>query len=246
MGNWTGDLSGVGDQDTIRVPLRVANLTKLTARLTWIDDAPASGPDVLEVSVRGPRGRESDLAQGDAGFANATLQWRSAPFPAARDGALVLENATDESSFAEWRVVIRLYGTGATADAPDPGNAYVLRLFAESYRLETRVEGGAADRVALTLAPRGQVEYKFAMEENATMAYRWTATARVHSDLHADTAEDPETAVSAKVADLDGDSGDYRAPFRGRHGWYFRNDNAFPVTITLETRGDYRILGVVS
>lgn len=245
IANWTGEVTRSSSQDTIRVPLNVTNLTKLTARLEWIDDASASGPDTLEVSIRGPQGRESDLAQSATGLASASLQWRSTPFPADENGTLSIETIPDESSFGEWRLVVRLYGTGATPEAPDMGNAYTLRLYAESYEHEARAQGGALDKVTLTLAPRGQVEYKFAMEANATMTYRWNATALIHSDLHADHFDDPDDVLEVKIAELQQDAGTYTAAYFGRHGWYFRNDNAFPVTITLETSGDYRILGRV-
>lgn len=223
-------------QHTLRVPLNVTNLTRVRAELTWSAPAGSNKTGIMEISIRAPQQRESDLAQGDAGFANASLQWRASPFPREENGTLVLVNETDASSFGEWRFVVRLY-TNEDRD-------YTLRVLAESFALDASVEGTAADKVTLTLEPHGQVEYKFAMQPNATLTYRWNATAVIHSDLHSDHFEDPEDVLETKIAELDHDAGTYTASYYGRHGWYWRNDHAFPVTITLETRGDYQIIGV--
>ena len=101
------------------------------------------------------------------------------------------------------------------------------------------------DRVRLTLAPGRGVEYKFEMQPNASMQYRWNASGPVYFDLHSDHFDDPNNVMIAKMDMLQDDSGTYVAPFYGRHGWYFRNDGETAITITLETAGDYRILGAV-
>lgn len=245
IGNWTGRLDGVTPEQTIRVALNVTNLTKLTARLSWQDDVAQSGPDTLEVSIRG-NGRETDLVQGSDGFANATLAWRRAPYPTEENGTLALDVRPDESGHGEYRIVVRLYGTGATPEHPDEGNGWTLRLHAESYVMESTVDatGAPADRVTLALPPGRGVEYKLLMAEGARMTYRWNATAPLHADLHGDNGHEDDEGVSAKAATLQRDEGAYVAPFAGRHGWYWRNDGAAPVTLTLETRGEYDILGV--
>lgn len=245
VGNWSGRQTTRDIQHEVEVPLTITNLTRLTARLTWTDDVPTSGPDTFEVSIRG-KGRETQLSQSDNGFANATLSWRSVPYPnQTADGGLRLENASDTSSHGTFRVIIRMYGTGASDAAPDNGNDWALTLHAERYEVTTTSLEGAADRVTLTLPPRGSVEYKFAMQPNATMTYRWSASAPLYMDLHADHFDDPDDFTSAKIGVFDEDHGTYTAPYHGRHGWYWRNDASTPVTIELETRGDYTILGVV-
>ncbi len=104
----------------------------------------------------------------------------------------------------------------------------------------TRQAERTADRVRFTLNAKQSVEYKFSMATGAKMAYPWSASGPAYADLHADHFDDPENFTSAKIATLSQDEGTYH----GRHGWFWRNDGATPTTITLETTGEYTIIGV--
>lgn len=244
-------------EDRVVIPFEVTNLTSLTATLRWNDADRLGGdptlPDLFELSIRAPDGRRSQLVQAEngpdgAGVITVPFSWRSVPFPRHVDGVgYVLPDEEDASAKGDWTFVIRLYEARGRDDTTlqDPGNAWTLTITGEAYELDlkTRAERGG-DRVQLTLQPGQGVEYKFDMEANKTLTYRWSATAPVHSDLHSDHFDDPEDFISAKVATLQEDEGAYVAPFHGRHGWYWRNDGNAPATITLETRGDYAILGV--
>lgn len=251
---FTGRAEG---EDRVTIPLSVTNLTSLTATLRWNDtdllDGKPTLPDLFELSIRAPDGRRSHLVQarnGPDGAGNVTVpfSWSSVPLPRHEDGVgFVLPDAEDASAEGEWVFVVRLYTAGGRNDTAqqDPGNNWTLTVTGEAYELDlaTRADRGG-DRVQFTLAPNQGVEYKFAMETNKTLTYRWSATAPLYTDLHSDHFDDPEDVVSSKIATLQEDEGTYTAPFYGRHGWYWRNDGTAPVTLTLETSGDYTILGV--
>lgn len=254
----TGRVTNADSEARITLPLQVPNLTSVTASLTWndtdlIDGQPTEG-DMLEISVRGPHGERSQLAQaknepGMPATASATLNLRSAPFPEEdATSGLSFSTAEDHSSMGNYTFVVRLYTAGGRdgSSERDPGQNWTLTVTGEAYELDVvkRAERDG-DRIRITLSPGQAIEYKFAMAEGATMAYRWNASAPVYADLHADQADDPERVVSAKIATLAADEGTYTAPFEGRHGWFWHNQGETPVTLTLETTGDYTLLGAV-
>lgn len=231
-------------QDRVEFPLNVTNLTKVTARLTWDDEDGV--PDEFEVSLRAPDGRRSQLVTTTTGNATAELAWRSVPFPAFANGTATFPAPAPEDVEGTWTAIVRLYDA-SEATAPE-GKAWTLKVTAESFRLDLVQEADvpARDTARVTLGPGQDIEYKFLLQEGATMEYHWTSTAPVHADFHADTEADPDDFTSfGTVGPSTGATGTHVAPFTGRHGWYWRNDLTSPVTITLSTRGTYAILGVI-
>lgn len=252
-----GSVTRADTEERVTIPLAITNLTSVTATLTWDDADRINGQltegDTLEISIRAPGGLRSQLVQGKnepgaLGNASATLNLRSVPFPQENaTGGLLILTEEDASGVGNWTFVIRLYGAGGLDgnNELDPGNNWTLSITGEAYELEVHKRAErAGDRVRITLDPKQGVEYRFAMQAGANMTYRWTASAPAYSDLHADHSDDPENFTSAKIATLTTDEGAYMAPFHGRHGWYWRNDGTTPITITLETTGDYTIIGV--
>lgn len=251
----------VGDRDTedrVTIPLHIANLTSVTATLTWNDtdliDGKTTEGDTLEISIRGPGRLRSPLVlvknePGQLGMATTSVGVATVRFPDENATAgLVLPNQEDTTGVGNWTFVVRLYGAGDIngTDAKDPGQNWTLSVTGEAYELDVQKQTERlGDRVRLTLAPGRGVEYKFEMQAEATMQYRWSASAPVYFDFHADHFDDPDDFASTKIDTIAEDQGTYAAPFYGRHGWYFRNDGQQLITITLETAGEYRILGAV-
>ncbi|HWG90576.1 MAG TPA: hypothetical protein VNZ52_06955 [Candidatus Thermoplasmatota archaeon] len=242
-------------QQTIEIPVNLTNLTRVNATLTWTDDEPGTPPDLFEVSLRAPDGRSSQLVKGDnppgaPGSLSTFLQWRGVPYPDTGNGTrITFENSpADTSAQGTWRVVVRLYRTGGTPDAPDDGNRFTLKVTAETYSMSLKAKESRvlADTVTLTLAPNGEVEYKFHIEEGDEMEYKWTATGPVYFDFHGDPIPPRgDEFTSYRIATTAGDEGVLKAPFNGRHGWFWWNRGTAPVTITLQTTGDYQVIGVV-
>lgn len=245
-------------EDRVTIPFNVTNLTSVTALLEWedtdrIDGRPTEG-DTLEISVRGPRGARSQLVQatnepGRPGNATVTLNLRSVPFPQENaTTGLLIPMQEDASGVGDWTFVVRLYAAGGLDGSPekDPGNAWRLTVTGEAYEMDVEKQAErSGDRVRITLQPGQGIEYKFVMRAGQTLEYGWSSAAVVYWDFHAEEeGKDPDEFTRYAEGRSAGETGTLVAPFAGRHGWFWRNDGADPVTLTLETRGEYEILGV--
>jgi hypothetical protein len=116
-------------------------------------------------------------------------------------------------------------GGGAAAGDPAPG-----------------APAASSDRTVIALNPGQGREIKVEMREGASVAYTWTVEGGVvNSDTHGDR---PGLAYHgyAKGSAQSSDRGTLVAAFDGMHGWFWRNRGRAPVTVTLETRGEYRNL----
>ena len=238
-----GTTRELGETD-VEFPVAVENLTRVTATLTWTDEDDA--PDEFELSLRAPDGRRSQLVTGTGGDITVDLLWRSVPWPnVTADRAMFdLRGEQDEGT---WKAVVRLYNASEAPGEEDTGNAWTLRVFTETWTVDLVRETDLAegDNVRMVLRPGQDLEYKIHARPGDAFAYAWTATAPLYSDFHAEPDVAPETAESYRAGTRDRDSGSHVAAFPGRHGWYFRNDGAAAVTVTLHTRGTYTLVGVV-
>lgn len=100
---------------------------------------------------------------------------------------------------------------------------------------------------SVSLAPGEGREVKAAMEAGGEFDYEWsTSGAPVHYELHGepDGAKDDEYS-SYEIGVSAGKKGKFRAPFAGTHGWYWRNDGAKPVTVTVKAKGSWANFNIV-
>jgi hypothetical protein len=90
------------------------------------------------------------------------------------------------------------------------------------------------------LRPFEGVEYKYRLQQNATLVYAWDASAPVEFEFHGEPDGAPEkyfdsyakgTAASAQ--------GSFTAAKAGIHGWYWKNHGEGRVTLTLRSAGFY-------
>jgi hypothetical protein len=96
------------------------------------------------------------------------------------------------------------------------------------------------NRATFELGPYEFVEFKYRLEQGASMIYSWTATGEVIYDFHSEPDGAPEGyAESFDKARLPEAHGTYTAPFSGIHGWFWENPGSKRVTITLTTAGFY-------
>lgn len=90
------------------------------------------------------------------------------------------------------------------------------------------------------LGPYEFVEFKYRLEQGASMVYSWTATGPVIYDFHSEPeGAPPGYAESFDKAQAPSANGTYTAPFPGIHGWFWENPGTKAVTITLTTAGFY-------
>jgi len=130
-------------------------------------------------------------------------------------------------------------------DYVDAVNADEMANGQESVQSMTSSELAQKDwneSIPLTIPAQSGKEYKFHLDKGAVLEYSWQAdSVELFYDLHGEPAGDTsgyfksfETGTKASA------SGILTAVFEGAHGWYWRNDNAFPVAITLQVAGQYR------
>ncbi len=94
------------------------------------------------------------------------------------------------------------------------------------------------DEVTFTLEPGATAEIKMTMEAGNVVEYAWTATGgRVNFDLHAHSGG--ESVDYERGAGQRSGEGSIEAPFAGDHGWFWRNRDSTPITMTIQLRGEY-------
>jgi hypothetical protein len=98
------------------------------------------------------------------------------------------------------------------------------------------------DTFEVQLGPYDYLEYKYTMEQGATMLYSWTASAAVRHDMHGEHPAagggEPE-AQSFDKTDRRQASASFTAPFTGIHGWFWENPGNETIKIRLTTAGFY-------
>jgi len=94
------------------------------------------------------------------------------------------------------------------------------------------------EEVTFTLEPGATAEIKMTMEAGNLVDYAWTATGgRVNFDLHAHSGGE-SVDYERGVGQTSGE-GSIEAPFAGDHGWFWRNRDGTPITMTIQLRGEY-------
>jgi hypothetical protein len=97
------------------------------------------------------------------------------------------------------------------------------------------------DEKTVTLAPGKGIEVKARMAQGDTFNFRWTSTGPVRADMHGEPtggAEDEFTDYW-KQKDITSSQGSFTAPFAGTHGWYWKNRETVPITVTVKLDGFY-------
>ena len=103
------------------------------------------------------------------------------------------------------------------------------------------------DTVKIVIPAGEGLEYKFHLVKGAALEYSWaTDGASVYFDFHGEPQGDKSGYFKSYQESTDNQaSGSLLAPFEGSHGWFWENKSRSPVTIVLNTKGSYRILGLM-
>ncbi|HIG65992.1 MAG TPA: hypothetical protein EYQ43_10695 [Methyloprofundus sp.] len=103
------------------------------------------------------------------------------------------------------------------------------------------------DIVIITVPEKSGLEYKFYIQEDAEIAYEWSSdSSDLYYDFHGEPAGDQTGYFkSYRESTASQSNGLLTTPFTGIHGWYWRNDSNHAVQITLKTRGQYQVKGLI-
>lgn len=103
---------------------------------------------------------------------------------------------------------------------------------------------GWRDTVVIQLPPQGYKEYKVLQAKDKALVYEWRSDGTaLYYDFHGEPAGDKTGFFQSYQIGTDTRaSGAVSTPFAGTHGWYWKNDTAQLVTITLNFRGDYLLM----
>ena len=106
---------------------------------------------------------------------------------------------------------------------------------------EEQAEIHRTDFVEFILGPFESVEYKYLMDQDASMVFSWTTEQEVYYDMHAEPAGlGPEYSESYEQGNADRRMGSFHAPFAGIHGWFWENRGSSTVTVKLFSAGFYQ------
>ncbi len=130
-------------------------------------------------------------------------------------------------------------GAAPTTEMVATGNGDIL--MDEEPASTAQAAGGSVGRVQLTLAPGTGEEVKATMNAGDELTYEWsTGGPVIRFELHGEPipAKDDEFTSFEKGSSA-GAQGKFRAPFKGTHGWYWRNNTGSPVTVTVSATGTF-------
>lgn len=103
----------------------------------------------------------------------------------------------------------------------------------------------SSDNVDVIIPAGRGVEFKFAMQKFQKMTYKWQTDGEpLYFDLHGEPEGDTTGYFeSYAIASLTEMKGSFTAPFSGSHGWYWQNKSSKPVSVKLNVKGEYAIIG---
>jgi hypothetical protein len=94
------------------------------------------------------------------------------------------------------------------------------------------------------IIPAGKgLEYKLNMDKHAHVEYKWkTDGEALYFDFHGEPAGDKTGYFeSFSITTSNNMQGSLTTPFKGSHGWYWKNKSQQPVTVSLSIKGYYTI-----
>jgi hypothetical protein len=118
---------------------------------------------------------------------------------------------------------------------------------------ENKVENSEANEQSNTatviVKANKALEYKFKVNQYDKLEYEWIADAPLRYDFHGDP-EDKDSYPKGYFESYangtsDAAKGKITIPYNSSHGWYWKNTSAKDITITLSTKGNYNIIGVI-
>jgi hypothetical protein len=129
---------------------------------------------------------------------------------------------------------------GAATESESSGDVLTLDEEPLVFSLQTGEE-------SVLLPPGEGREVKATMQKGGQFDYQWSTDGpAVHYELHGEPKGGARGEYSSyDIGSSTGMSGKFQAPFDGTQGWYWRNDSAQPVTVTVKATGMWAKFEVV-
>jgi hypothetical protein len=115
-----------------------------------------------------------------------------------------------------------------TGDAPPPPPTQNSTERPKTYKM---------DASTMALGPGLAFEYKYRLQQGASMVYAWSTEAPVKYEFHGEPDDSRLKVVSYEKQVGDHAAGSLTAAFTGIHGWYWENTGKQPVTIAIHSSG---------
>lgn len=108
-----------------------------------------------------------------------------------------------------------------------------------------QLAGIRTDVIDIIIPANKGLEYKLLVNEHGHFYYEWkTNGSALYFDFHGepqgDTSGYYESYAITTATEM---KGSLTTPFAGNHGWYWKNITNEPITVTLNTKGTYKIKG---
>ncbi len=135
-------------------------------------------------------------------------------------------------------------GDDAAEDAtvsPAAASAPAIAVPAQTQANIARTTPFRTDEKTVTLEPGKGIEVKARMKAGDSFNFRWTSTGPVRADMHGEPVGGKEDEFTDywKQKDIASSQGSFTAPFAGTHGWYWKNREDKPITVTVRLDGFY-------
>jgi len=133
----------------------------------------------------------------------------------------------------------RIAAPEARPDEPVPPSAGQPLAPVQSGPIGAYLADYKTDSTQFVLGPYEFVEYKYHLEQGATMLYSWKSTAAVIHDFHGEKDSARGEAISFEKKERRHGTGTFTAPFTGIHGWYWENPGGDTITVSVRSAGFY-------
>lgn len=135
-------------------------------------------------------------------------------------------------------------GDDAAEDAPvspAAASAPAIAVPAQTQANIARATPFRTDEKTVTLEPGKGIEVKARMKAGDSFNFRWTSTGPVRADMHGEPVGGKEDEFTDywKQKDIASSQGSFTAPYAGTHGWYWKNREDKPITVTVRLDGFY-------
>lgn len=102
-----------------------------------------------------------------------------------------------------------------------------------------------SDSVQIIIPAGKGLEYKLYMDKYAHVTYEWQTDGEVlYFDFHGEPAGDTTGYFeSFSISTTNNMKGSLTTPFKGSHGWYWKNKSQKDITVSLSMQGYYTIKG---